>query len=172
MSLCGTFLTRSGILNSVHAFANDPERGLFILVLLGLVIVPSLLLFAFRAPVLAPSGFFAVLSREGALVLNNILLCSIAAVVLTGTLYPPFANLLAGIQLSVGKPFFNATVLPLAAPLIIAMPIGPMLSWKRAELFPPCSASGGRRWWRPRSASSRHSAGMGSPVSASPAALG
>ena len=143
LSLCGTFLTRSGILNSVHAFANDPERGLFILVLLGLVIVPSLLLFALRAPVLAPSGFFAVLSREGALVLNNILLCSIAAVVFTGTLYPPFANLLAGIQLSVGKPFFNATVLPLAAPLIIAMPIGPMLSWKRAELFPALH----RLWW-------------------------
>jgi cytochrome c-type biogenesis protein CcmF len=143
LSLCGTFLTRSGILNSVHAFANDPERGVFILVLLGLVIVPSLLLFAFRAPVLAPSGFFAILSREGALVLNNILLCSIAAVVLTGTLYPPFANLLAGTQLSVGAPFFNATVLPLAAPLILAMPLGPMLSWKRAELGPALL----RLWW-------------------------
>jgi cytochrome c-type biogenesis protein CcmF len=143
LSLCGTFLTRSGILNSVHAFANDPERGLFILVLLGLVIVPSLLLFALRAPVLVPSGFFAILSRESALVLNNILLCSIAAVVLTGTLYPPFANLLAGIQLSVGAPFFDATVLPLAAPLILAMPLGPMLSWKRAELFPALL----RLWW-------------------------
>jgi cytochrome c-type biogenesis protein CcmF len=143
LSLCGTFLTRSGILNSVHSFANDPERGAFILALLGLVIVPSLLLFAFRAPVLAPSGFFAILSREGALVLNNILLCSIAAVVLTGTLYPPFANLIAGEQLSVGAPFFNATVLPLAAPLVAAMAVGPVLSWKRAELAPALL----RLWW-------------------------
>ncbi len=143
LSLCGTFLTRSGILNSVHAFANDPERGLFILALLGLVVLPSLMLFAFRAPVLAPSGFFAVLSREGALVLNNILLCSIAAVVLTGTLYPPFANLIGGIQLSVGAPFFDATVLPLAAPLILAMPLGPMLSWKRTTLGPALL----RLWW-------------------------
>ncbi|HWA78944.1 MAG TPA: heme lyase CcmF/NrfE family subunit [Acetobacteraceae bacterium] len=143
LSLCGTFLTRSGILNSVHAFANDPERGLFILALLGLVVVPSLFLFALRAPVLSPSGMFAILSREGALVLNNILLCSIAAVVLTGTLYPPFANLIGGVQLSVGAPFFDATVLPLAAPLILAMPLGPMLSWKRAALGPALL----RLWW-------------------------
>ncbi|HUC16211.1 MAG TPA: heme lyase CcmF/NrfE family subunit [Acetobacteraceae bacterium] len=143
LSLCGTFLTRSGILNSVHAFANDPTRGLFILALLGLVVVPSLLLFALRAPVLSPSGIFAILSREGGLVLNNILLCSIAAVVLTGTLYPPFANLIGGVQLSVGAPFFDSTVLPLAAPLILAMPLGPMLSWKRATLGPALL----RLWW-------------------------
>ena len=84
LSLSGTFLVRSGILNSVHAFANDPARGVFILALLALVIGGSLLLFAFRAPALAASGLFAPISREGALVLNNILLCSIAAVVLTG----------------------------------------------------------------------------------------
>ncbi|MDA8049400.1 MAG: heme lyase CcmF/NrfE family subunit [Rhodospirillales bacterium] len=143
LSLSGTFLTRSGILNSVHAFAVAPTRGLFILALLGLVMVPSLLLFALRAPVLAPAGLFAVLSREGAIVLNNILLCSIAAVVFTGTLYPPFAALLAGEQLSVGAPFFNSTVLPLAVPLVLAMSIGPALSWKRAELFPAFL----RLWW-------------------------
>ena len=135
-SLSGTFLVRSGILNSVHAFAAAPDQGLFILVLLGLTIGGSLLLFALRAPVLAASGVFAPISRESALVLNNIFLCSVAAVVFTGTLYPPFVNLLFGIQLSVGAPFFNQTVLPLAAPLILAMAIGPLLPWKRATLRP------------------------------------
>ena len=96
LSLCGTFLVRSGILNSVHSFANDPTRGVFILVLLAIVIGGSLLLFALRAPAMAPTGIFAPISREGALVLNNILLCSICAVVLTGTTYPLFAELLFG----------------------------------------------------------------------------
>ena len=104
LSLSGTFLVRSGILNSVHAFANDPTRGVFILGLLALVIGGSLLLFAFRAPVLAPGGLFAPLSREGALVLNNILLCSIAAVVITGTLYPLIADLVFDHKISVGRP--------------------------------------------------------------------
>jgi cytochrome c-type biogenesis protein CcmF len=136
LSLSGTFLVRSGILNSVHSFAAAPDQGLFILALLGLTIGGSLLLFAIRAPALAATGIYAPLSRESALVLNNIFLCSIAAVVFTGTLYPPFANLLFGIQLSVGAPFFNQTVLPLTAPLIIAMAIGPLLPWKRAVLWP------------------------------------
>lgn len=143
LSLSGTFLVRSGILNSVHAFANDPARGVFILVLLGLVIGGALLLFALRAPVLAPSGLFAPLSREGALVLNNILLCSIAAVVLTGTIYPLFADLLFGAKISVGPPYFQSTVLPLAVPLFLAMSVGPLLSWKRARL----GAALLRLWW-------------------------
>ncbi len=143
LSLSGTFLVRSGILNSVHSFANDPARGVFILGLLGLVIGGSLLLFALRAPVLAASGVFAPVSREGALVLNNILLCSIAAVVLTGTMYPLFADLLLGEKLSVGAPFFNATVFPLAIPLFAAMSVGPALSWKRAELGPALM----KLWW-------------------------
>lgn len=135
-SLSGTFLVRSGILNSVHEFAAAPGQGLFILVLLGITIGGSLLLFAWRAPALAAAGIFAPVSRESALVLNNIFLCSIAAVVFTGTLYPPFADLLFGVQLSVGAPFFNQTVLPLTAPLILAMAVGPLLSWKRAALWP------------------------------------
>ncbi len=142
-SLSGTFLVRSGILNSVHAFANDPARGVFILALLGLVIGGSLLLFALRAPVLSATGIFAPVSREGALVLNNILLCSIAAVVATGTMYPLFADLLLGEKLSVGAPFFNATVFPLAVPLFAAMAVGPMLSWKRADL----GAALTKLWW-------------------------
>ncbi len=136
LSLSGTFLVRSGILNSVHSFAAAPDQGLFILALLGLTIGGSLLLFAVRAPALAAAGIFAPLSRESALVLNNILLCSIAAVVFTGTLYPPITDLLFGVQLSVGAPFFNQTVLPLAAPLIVAMAVGPLLPWKRAAVLP------------------------------------
>ncbi len=143
LSLSGTFLVRSGILNSVHSFANDPARGVFILALLALVIGGSLLLFAFRAPRLAASGIFAPVSREGALVLNNVLLCAIAAVVLTGTIYPLFADLLLGEKISVGPPFFNATVLPLAVPVFAAMSLGPMLSWKRAALRPVLF----RLWW-------------------------
>jgi cytochrome c-type biogenesis protein CcmF len=136
LSLSGTFLVRSGILNSVHSFAAAPDQGIFILVLLALTIGGSLLLFAIRAPVLAAAGIFAPVSRESALVLNNIFLCSIAAVVFVGTLYPPFADLLFGIQLSVGAPFFNQTVLPLAGPVIVAMAIGPLLPWKRGVLRP------------------------------------
>ncbi|HJS84835.1 MAG TPA: heme lyase CcmF/NrfE family subunit [Acetobacteraceae bacterium] len=143
LSLSGTFMVRSGLLNSVHSFATDPTRGVFILVLLALVIGGSLLLFALRAPVLAPAGLFAPVSREGALVLNNILLCSIAAVVLTGTAYPPMAELVFGAKLSVGPPYFHDTVLPLAAPLFAAMSLGPVLPWKRADL----GAALMKLWW-------------------------
>lgn len=136
LSLSGTFLVRSGILNSVHSFAAAPDQGLFLLVLLGLTIGGSLLLFAVRAPGLKAIGIYAPISRESALILNNIVLCAIAAVVFTGTIYPPFVNLLFGIQLSVGAPFFNQTVLPMTIPVILAMGVGPMLSWKRADLWP------------------------------------
>ncbi|MFT8645998.1 MAG: heme lyase CcmF/NrfE family subunit, partial [Gluconacetobacter sp.] len=142
-SLSGTFLVRSGILNSVHAFANDPARGIFILGLLGLVIGGSLLLFAIRAPSLTAGGVFAPVSREGLLVLNNILLCSICAVVLTGTMYPPFMSLLFGKTISVGKPFFDATAAPMAIPLMVFMGLGPMMPWKRAQLWPVLR----RLWW-------------------------
>ncbi|HET6198092.1 MAG TPA: heme lyase CcmF/NrfE family subunit, partial [Acetobacteraceae bacterium] len=143
LSLCGTFLVRSGILNSVHSFANDPARGVFILALLAIVIGGSLLLFAFRAPVMTATGLFAPVSREGALVLNNILLCSICAVVLTGTTYPLFAELVFGAKLSVGPPYFQNTVFPLAIPLFAAMSLGPVLPWKRAELLPALF----KLWW-------------------------
>ena len=118
LSLCGTFLVRSGILNSVHSFANDPTRGVFILALLAIVIGGSLLLFALRAPVMAPTGIFAPISREGALVLNNILLCSICAVVLTGTTYPLFAELVFGAKLSVGPPYFQSDRVPAGDPAV------------------------------------------------------
>ncbi len=143
LSLSGTFLVRSGILNSVHSFASDPTRGVFILVLLLLVIGGSLALFAWRAPSLGATGLFAPISREGALVLNNILICSIAAVVFTGTLYPLFAELVFDAKLSVGAPFFNATVLPLAVPVFLAMVVGQVLPWKRAALATALL----RLWW-------------------------
>ena len=149
LSLSGTFLVRSGILNSVHSFANDPARGVFILGLLALVIGGSLALFAWRAPALAPGGLFAPVSREGALVLNNVLLCSIAAVVGVGTVYPLFADLLLGSKISVGAPFFNATVLPLALPVAAAMAIGQVLPWKRAQLLPALR----KVWWAAAAAS-------------------
>jgi cytochrome c-type biogenesis protein CcmF len=143
LSLSGTFLVRSGILNSVHAFANDPARGIFILSLLGLVIGGSLLLFALRAPRLSSGGVFAPVSREGAIVMNNIMLCSICAVVVVGTMYPPFADLLLGRKISVGMPFFNATVFPLAIPTFAVMAVGPLLPWKRARLMPVVQHA----WW-------------------------
>ena len=143
LSLSGTFLVRSGILNSVHSFASDPGRGVFILGLLAVLIGGSLLLFALRAPALSTGGLFAPVSREGALVLNNVLLCSICAVVVTGTMYPLFTDLLGGDKLSVGAPFFNATVLPLCIPLFAAMTVAPLLPWKRARLGPALL----HLWW-------------------------
>ncbi|MBS7809889.1 heme lyase CcmF/NrfE family subunit [Roseococcus pinisoli] len=143
LSLLGTFLVRSGILNSVHSFASDPSRGVFILVLLGIYIAGAFLLFAWRAPAMAPTGVFAPVSREGALVLNNLLLCSITAVVLVGTLYPLFLDLLTGQMISVGPPFFNTATAPLAVPMIAGMAIGPMMPWKRATLWPVLQ----RLWW-------------------------
>ncbi|MFQ3622380.1 MAG: heme lyase CcmF/NrfE family subunit [Acetobacteraceae bacterium] len=135
LSLLGTFLVRSGILNSVHAFANDPDRGVFILLLLLLTVGGSLLLFAWRAPALAPQGVFAPISREGALILNNLLLATLCAVVFVGTLYPLFADLAFGAKITVGAPFFNATTFPLFAPLLLAMAVGPLMPWKRADLW-------------------------------------
>jgi cytochrome c-type biogenesis protein CcmF len=135
LSLIGTFLVRSGVLTSVHAFATDPMRGVFILVILVLFIGGSLALFALRAPVLKPGGLFAPVSREGALVLNNLFLVSACAAVFIGTLYPLALEALTGEKISVGAPFFNATFVPLFIPLLIAVPFGPLLAWKRGDLL-------------------------------------
>jgi cytochrome c-type biogenesis protein CcmF len=136
LSLLGTFLVRSGVLTSVHAFAQDPSRGMFILAFLLLVTGGGLALYAWRAPQLQGGGLFQPVSREGALILNNLLLCTLAATVLLGTLYPLFLDLLTGNKVSVGPPFFNATFVPLCAPLFAALCVGPFLGWKRAELWP------------------------------------
>jgi cytochrome c-type biogenesis protein CcmF len=134
LSLMGTFLVRSGVLTSVHAFAVDPARGIFILAIMGAFIGGALLLFAFRAPLLAQGGLFAPISREGSLVLNNLLLTTACAAVFVGTLYPLALEALTGEKISVGPPFFNYTFVPLILPLLIAMPFGPMLAWKRGDL--------------------------------------
>jgi len=134
LSLIGTFLVRSGVLSSVHAFAVDPARGVFILGLLTVAIGGSLLLYALRAPALKAGGLFAPVSREGALVLNNLLLSTATATVLIGTLYPLFLDVLGAGKVSVGPPFFDRTFVPLMVPLVTAMVIGPLLTWKRADL--------------------------------------
>ncbi|MBN9008572.1 MAG: heme lyase CcmF/NrfE family subunit [Rhizobiales bacterium] len=133
-SLIGTFLVRSGVLTSVHAFASDPTRGIFILVILCLFIGGALSLFAFRASTLTPGGIFAPVSREGALVLNNLFLTAAAATVVVGTLYPLALEALTGTRISVGAPFFNLTFGPLMVPLLMLVPFGPMLAWKRGDI--------------------------------------
>ena len=134
LSLMGTFLVRSGILTSVHAFAVDPARGVFILVLLAIATGGSLLLYSVRAPSLKAGGLFAPISREGSLVLNNLLLSTATATVFIGTLYPLFLDVLNLGKVSVGAPFFNATFIPVAIPMVIAMVVGPFLAWKRGDL--------------------------------------
>ncbi|MFC3227114.1 heme lyase CcmF/NrfE family subunit [Marinibaculum pumilum] len=134
LSLLGTFIVRSGVLNSVHAFATDPARGIFILGFLVLVVGGSLTLFAIRAPALRGGGSFRPVSREGGLVLNNLLLATATATVLVGTLYPLFLDAVTGEKVTVGPPYFNAVFVPLMVPLIAAMGIGPLLAWKRGDL--------------------------------------
>jgi cytochrome c-type biogenesis protein CcmF len=134
MSLIGTFLVRSGVLTSVHSFAVDPTRGVFILVLIAVVIGGGLVLYALRAPGLETGNPFAPVSREGALVLNNLLLCAGMATVFLGTFYPLFAEVWSGVKLSVGPQFFDATFVPILAPGIVAMVIGPVLAWRRGNL--------------------------------------
>ena len=134
LSLIGTFLVRSGVLTSVHAFAQDPRRGVFILMLLVLAIGGSLALFALRAPRLRSAARFVPISREGALILNNLLLATACATVFLGTLYPLFLDAVGGPKVSVGPPYFDSTFLPLMVPVIIAMAVGPMLAWKRGDL--------------------------------------
>jgi cytochrome c-type biogenesis protein CcmF len=135
LSLLGTFLVRSGVLTSVHAFANDPRRGVFILLILCVFIGGSLALYAFRASSLKQGGLFAPISREGALVLNNLLLTTACATVFVGTLYPLALEVMTGEKISVGAPFFNLTFGPLFIPLLIALPFGPLLAWKRGDLL-------------------------------------
>jgi cytochrome c-type biogenesis protein CcmF len=135
LSLVGTFLVRSGVLTSVHAFAVDPLRGTFILLLILVAVGGSLTLYAVRAPSLKGGGLFAPVSREGALVLNNLLLSCACATVFLGTLYPLFLDAVGGPKVSVGYPFFNRTFAPLMVPLVVAVAAGPFLAWKRGDLL-------------------------------------
>lgn len=135
LSLLGTFIVRSGVLTSVHSFASDPQRGLFILGILIAFIGGSLALFAWRAPLLKQGGLFAPISRESALVVNNLFLATACATVFIGTLYPLVLEMATGDKISVGPPFFNATFVPLLVPLLLLLPIGQTLAWKRGDLL-------------------------------------
>ena len=135
LSLLGTFLVRSGVLTSVHSFAVDPTRGVFILAILVIFIGGALALFAWRAPLLRQGGIFAPVSREGALVLNNLFLATACATVFLGTLYPLALEALTGAKISVGPPFFNLTFLPIVIPLLFILPLGQTLAWKRGDLL-------------------------------------
>jgi cytochrome c-type biogenesis protein CcmF len=134
LSLMGTFIVRSGVLTSVHAFAVDPARGVFILGFLALVIGGALVLYAWRAAALESGAAFASLSRETFLVLNNLLLAACLLVVFLGTLYPLVLEALGGAQISVGPPYYKLTFVPIAALLCVMMAIGPMLGWRRDDL--------------------------------------
>ena len=134
LSLLGTFLVRSGVLTSVHAFATDPERGVFILGFLVVVIGTSLLLFAWRAPKVGLGGKFQTVSRESALLANNVLLVVAAASVLLGTLYPLFLDALGFGKISVGPPYFDAVFFPIMAPAMFLMGVGPLARWKESPV--------------------------------------
>ncbi|MBS0436031.1 MAG: heme lyase CcmF/NrfE family subunit [Proteobacteria bacterium] len=134
LSLLGTFLVRSGVLSSVHAFATDPRRGLFILAFLVVVIGSSLTLYAWRAPSVGLGARFALLSRETLLLLNNVLLVAATGAVLLGTLYPLVLDALGLGKISVGPPYFNTVFVPLMAPLVFLMGVGPIARWKQATL--------------------------------------
>jgi cytochrome c-type biogenesis protein CcmF len=134
LSLLGTFLVRSGVLTSVHAFATDPKRGVFILSFLVIVIGASLLLFAWRAPKIGLGGKFELVSRETMLLTNNVLLSVASASVFLGTLYPLFMDALGYGKLSVGAPYFNAVFVPLMIPMVMMMGLGPIARWKQASL--------------------------------------
>ncbi|MEM6905002.1 MAG: heme lyase CcmF/NrfE family subunit [Pseudomonadota bacterium] len=143
LSLVGTFIVRSGVLTSVHAFATDPERGVFILAILMVAIVGSLSLFAWRAPQMRSEGVFQPISREGALIYNNLLLGVSCAVVFAGTMAPLVREFVDGAKISVGPPFFDLAFTPFMVLLFVALPIGAMLPWKRGDVGAVMS----RLWW-------------------------
>jgi len=134
LSLLGTFLVRSGVLTSVHAFASDPTRGLFILVFLAVVVGGSLMLYALRAPSVKSSTSFEFVSKESVILLNNVLLVVTAASILLGTLYPLVIDALGLGKISVGPPYFNAVFVPLMAPLAVAVGLGMLFRWKKDSI--------------------------------------
>ena len=133
LSLLGTFLVRSGVLTSVHAFASDPTRGVYILLFLVVTVGAAFALFAWRGPALAGTGRFEPVSREGALLINNFVLTVAAASILLGTLYPLFLDILNAGKVSVGAPYFQRVFIPMMIPMLLIMAIAPMLTWRRAD---------------------------------------
>jgi len=154
-SMVGAFITRSGVLTSVHAFATDPERGVFLLAILAVFMIGALTLFAARANVMQARGVFGMKSRESALVLNNILLAVSCFVVFIGTMWPLVAEMVFDRKLTVGAPFFNAAFTPFMVLLGLALPVGAMMSWKRAKFAPILRKPTGERLWRMAGSASR-----------------
>ena len=136
LSLSGTFLVRSGVLTSVHAFANDPERGLFILAIVGGFSLVGFILYGLRLPRLAADKPFQPVSREGLLLVNNIFLATATVTVFLGTIYPLILDALGMGKISVGAPYFNAVFAPLTIPFALLLPLGPLLNWREARLTP------------------------------------
>ena len=133
LSLIGTFLVRSGVLTSVHAFAVDPRRGIYILGIIALATGTALGLFAWRAPAMRTGALFQPLSREGGLAVNNLFLMAACATVFLGTFYPVFVEIAGGHSISVGRPYYELTFVPVVVPLLILVSFGPMLNWKRND---------------------------------------
>jgi cytochrome c-type biogenesis protein CcmF len=134
LSLIGTFIVRSGIITSVHSFASDPARGVFILALLALATGGALALYAWRAPAIKQSTRFSAISRESSLVFNNVILISATATVMLGTFYPLLVEAMTNDKISVGAPFYNLTFAPMMIPLLAVLVVGPMLKWKRDRI--------------------------------------
>ncbi len=133
LSLLGTFLVRSGILTSVHAFSVDPERGIFILALISFYSLAALLILSLRIHTLKSVYIFSPLSKEGAIIINNYFMLLFLSIITLGTLYPLFAEVFSGIRISVGAPFFNLAFIPFVIPLLILMPLAPLLNWRKAN---------------------------------------
>ncbi len=144
LSLIGTFLVRSGILTSVHAFAVDPERGVYVLGIIALTTGISLCLYAWRAPAIRSGALFQPLSREGGITLNNLFLTALCATVFLGTFSPVFIEMVNNDKISVGPPYYAKTFVPLAIPLMVLVVLGPVLNWKRDDL-----RAMGKRLWVP-----------------------
>ncbi len=136
LSLIGTFVVRSGVLTSVHAFAQDPERGVFILAILSVATGGALLLYALRIPQVKSGAPFSLISREGGLSLNNVLLVAATTTVFIGTFYPLLIDLMGNDKISVGRPYYNITFVPIFILLLVTLSVGPMLKWKRDEVLP------------------------------------
>ena len=134
LSLLGTFIVRSGVLTSVHSFASDPARGVFVLLILGFFTGGALALFAWRAPLLRKGGLFAPISRKSSLLVNNLLLTTACGAVLVGTLYPMVIDAISGAKMSVGAPYFDWVFGLLMIPLLLVLPLGPFLAWKRGDI--------------------------------------
>ena len=133
LSVIGTFLVRSGILTSVHTFALDPSRGMYILIFTAILGGYSLILFAKKSKKYFDTNYFAIFSKEGSILINNVLMIATCATVFLGTIYPLIIEAFTSEKISVGEPYFNSTTIPIMIPAILVMGVGPLLAWNKEE---------------------------------------